>query len=209
MSKEAQMRDDDAAVQAPSRLDRMLAGRTNADREAAADAGRRLLIFMACVAFALFVLLTELLKMLGLRFGLWALPAFAPGMLWKLHSMLASKRRHPAWMSGLRGRRRLAAIAVTLAALRLFWPLWADPAAAAWREHTELAPMMLVPELPFGAVVAAAPVALGFVAFLLLVFVMLIPPLRRSRRRARPAPPAGPPTLRSSLLNGGGERSER
>ena len=84
-----------------------------------------------------------------------------------------------------------------LVLLWVLWPLWAGPTAEAWKAaHGGLGP--LGPRYPLGAVLGASPVAMGFVAFLVLAFGMVLAPRIREREPKRHAPAWDPEPLRSA-----------
>lgn len=87
-----------------------------------------------------------------------------------------------------------------MVSLWVCWPLWAGPAAWAWKAgHGSLGSIAGGgPRYPLHAVLVASPVALGLVAFLLLALGMVLAPRVREREREWPAPPAGP--LRAPLV---------
>jgi hypothetical protein len=193
---------DDRRHEPPGRWQGLLAGRSQADRDVEVDAGRRAVIFGVCAMGVMLLLATDAFKALGLSFGLWALPAFIGVVGWAVSCRRAGRALRPRQIAGLRGRQRAAAVAVELLALRLVWPLWAGPAAAAWQPaqegFSESAPAP--PSFPYGAVLAAAPVAMGIVAFVLVVLAMTLTPMR-SKRGYEPLQPDGEgDSLRVELL---------
>src|ERR1700739_4341684 len=121
------MRNNNDRHGSPGWLDRLLAGRSRADREVEDDARGRVLMFLACIAVAGLLAVTDVFKALDLQSGLWALPAFAAPAGWAFCSLVAGHAVRPTWLAGLRGRKRLAAVAAALGLLRLIWPLWATP----------------------------------------------------------------------------------
>ena len=82
------------------------------------------------------------------------------------------------------------------------WPLWAGPAAGAWKTaHGGFGGAAGGgPRYPLGAILAASPVAMGMVAFLLLAVAMVLAPRVSKQKRERPAPPADPQPLRAPLV---------
>lgn len=193
---------DDRRHEPPGRVERLLAGRSQADREVEADAARRTAIFAVCVMGVMLLLANAAFKMLDLSFGLWSLPAFIGVVGWAVCCWRAGRALRPRQIAGLRGRQRAAAIAVELLALRLVWPLWAGPAVAAWQPSqegfSESAPAP--PSFPYGAVVAAAPVAMGIAAFVLVALAMTLTPMRSKRGYEPPQPDGEGDSLRVELL---------
>lgn len=194
---------------APGGLDRLLAGRSRADKEADQDAIQRLLIFGGLVVGAVIFVIWGFFRLLGLRLGIWSLPVFAPLWAWAFVSCIVKEPLRPVAMVRLAGWRRLALVGLLLFLVWLVWPLWADPAAAAWHAaHGGFGPFLTRPNYPLAAIIAASPFAMGLVAGLLLVFGMLATPGFRRREPPAEGPPSGPVPLRSALVSGELDRGQ-
>lgn len=183
-----------------------LLGRIQAVCADAADAAgrgtaRRVLNALSTIVLVALLMLTGAFRSLGLSLGVWSLPAFMPTWAWAFGYWRGWWAR-PRWLADLRGRQRLGAAATVFLLLRLAWPLWATPAAFAWQqaEGGLGETFEFNPRFPFGTTVTAAPMALGLVAFVLMLFAMTLLP--RGRRHTQPLgpPPLQPESLRSALL---------
>lgn len=125
------------------------------------------------------------------RFDWWSAPAFAPLLVWLLASGAMRQAVRPLKLTRLRLGARLILTPLIAVAVWLAWPLWADPVARAWhRAHGGLRPLARGGlHYPFAAVLDAAPVALGIVAFLLLALAMTAIPSGRAQHDEAEAPP--------------------
>jgi hypothetical protein len=85
------------------------------------------------------------------------------------------------------------------------WGWWAGPVARAWKTaHGGFnSTAGIGPRYPLHAILAASPMVMGLVAFLLLALGMVLAPNVRSREREPPRPPGDPEPLRAPLV---GER---
>jgi hypothetical protein len=187
----------------PGWADALFAGRSRADREADQDAMLRVVLVIGGVLILLLVGLHALFTVVGLQLGWWSVPVFAPLFVWLLASAAMRGGLRPVELEELRWRQRLKGAGMLLVALWLVGPLWAGPAAGAWRAgHGGFHGVASDgPLYPLGAVVAASPIAMGIVAFLLLAVGMTLAPRVREREPQRPAPPAGPEPLRAPLIS--------
>ena len=175
----------------PSVFDGLLGGQSRADKEAAADAFHKLLLFGALAVIAGVAGVRWLFLAVGLRFGWWSAPAFAPLLLWLLASGAMRHAVRPLKLTTLRLGARLILTPLIAVAVWLVWPLWADPVARAWhRAHGGWRPLAHGGlHYPLSTVLAAAPVALGIVAFLLLALAMTATPSGRAQHDEAEAPP--------------------
>lgn len=191
------------ADRAPGWADALLAGRSRADKEAEQDAFLRAIIVVGGVVVLLLVGLHALFTAVGLQLGWWAAPVFAPSFAWLLVSAGLARLLRPVALERLRWRERLTGGALLAVLLWTFWPLWAGPAAHAWKTaHGGFGGAAGGgPRYPLGAVLAASPVAMGMVAFLLLAVAMVLAPRVSKHKRERPAPPADPQPLRAPLVS--------
>jgi hypothetical protein len=187
----------------PGWADSLLAGRSRADKEADQDAIRRLMIAGGAVAGLLVLALSTLFTAVGLQFGWWSAPAFAPLLVWFLVSAAVGRMLRPPELDGLRWRERLGGAGLLALLFWVCWPSWSGPAAGAWKAaHGGFGGVAHgAPRYPLSAVLAASPVALGLVAFLLLACVMVLAPVVREREPRRPGPPGGPEQLRAPLVS--------
>lgn len=199
------MLDEDVRDGSPGWLDSLLAGRSRADYEVERDAAWSQRIFAACVLLVGLLALVCLFSFLDLRLGTWALPVFVPAGVWMIFCAWMREAVRPWRLAELRGGRRLAAVAANLVVLWVLYPVWAGPAAAAWAAASQSrgdwsSAASLIP--PFGAVIAAAPFALGLVSFVVLLLAMMITPASHPKKPRPPlAPPSQPETLRGQLLD--------
>jgi hypothetical protein len=138
---------------------------------------------------------------LGLQFGWWSAPVFVPVSAWILASAVMNRVLRPVELEWLGWRQRLLGAGVLFFLLWVVWPLWAGPAAGAWKTgHGGFS--SLGPRYPLGKVLGASPIAMGLVAFLLIAVGMLLAPRVRKRRRQQyVAPPGGPERLRAPLVS--------
>jgi hypothetical protein len=184
----------------PGWADALLAGRSHADREADQDFLLRGMLLVAAVLTLALEGLHALFAALGLQLGWWSAPVFAPPLVWLLVSAGMRRVLRPVELDSLRWRQRLYGAGMLAVTLWACWPLWAGPAAGAWKAaHGGFGP--LGPRYPLGAVLGASPVAMGLVAVLLLALGMVLAPNIRQREREWPAPPAGPEPLRAPLVS--------
>jgi hypothetical protein len=124
----------------------------------------------------LLVALNALFTAVGLQFGWWAAPVFAPLLLWLFACAACNRVLRPFELDDLRWRQRLAGAGMLAVTLWAAWPLWAGPTAGAWKAaHGGFGGVGSgVPRYPLGAVLGASPVAMGLVAFLLLALGMVL-----------------------------------
>jgi hypothetical protein len=181
----------------------VFAGRSRADKEADQDAMLKVMIVFGGALVLLLVGLHALFTAVGLRFGWWSAPVFAPLFLWLLSSATCNRVLRPVELDDLRWRQRLYGAGMLLVVLWVAWPLWAGPAARAWKAaHGGFSGAGSgVPRYPLGAVLGASPVAMGLLAFLLLALGMLLAPHVRPREPKHTPPPGGPEPLRAPLLS--------
>lgn len=180
----------------------VFSGRSRAEREADHDLIVRGLLVVGCLVALMLLGLKALFAALGLQFGLWALPALAPALVWLFASALAGRPLRPLQLDTLAVRRRLAGGVGLLVLLWSLWPLWANPTAAAWRAaHGGFASVARTgtPSFPLHAALGASPVALGVVAFLILAAAMTIAPNPKARDQRPLPPPGGPQPIDSPL----------
>ena len=187
----------------PGCADSLFAGRSRADKEAEQDAFLRVMFVFGGALVLLLVGLHALFTTVGLQLGWWSAPVFAPLFVWLLASAGLRRSLRPVELDGLRSRQRLAGAGVLAVSLWVCWPLWADRAAGAWKAGQGGFGSVASggPRYPLHAVLAASPVAMGLVAFLLLALGMVLTPRARERERQRPSPPAGPEPLRAPLVS--------
>ncbi len=187
----------------PGWADALFAGRSQADKEADQDAMLRVMLVIGGALILLLVALHALFTAVGLQLGWWAAPVFAPLFAWLVISAAMRGGLRPVELEELRWRQRLKGAGLLLVVVWVLWPLWAGPAARAWRAaHGGFHGIVSHgPRYPLGAVVGASPIAMGMVAFLLLAVGMTLAPRVREREPERPAPPAGPEPLRAPLIS--------
>lgn len=188
----------------PGWADAVFAGRSRADREAEQDMMVRGILVVGGVVALLLLGLHALSAAVGLQFGWWSAPAFAPLFAWLLVSAVMRRCLRPVELDGLRRRERLAGAALLMFLLWVLWPLWAGQTARAWHEvHGGFGSLARTgaPSFPLHAVLSASPVAMGLVAFVLLALGMVLAPNVLRREREWPAPPAGPEPLRAPLVS--------
>jgi hypothetical protein len=179
--------------------DWLLAGRSRADKEAEQDAQLRVMLLFGVVLGAVALALDAVFSAVGLQFGWWSAPAFAPLFVWLLACPVCNRVVRPVELDRLRWRQRLYAAAAIAVMLWVCWPWWAGPAAGAWRAaHRGVSALGL--RYPLGAVLGASPVVMGVVAFLLLALGMLLAPRIHPREPERTPPPGDPEPLRSAIL---------
>jgi hypothetical protein len=177
----------------------LFAGRSRADKEAEQDAMLKVMIVFGGALLVLLVALNALFTAVGLQFGWWSAPVFAPLFLWLLACPACNRVLRPVELDGLRWRQRLAGAGMLAVTLWVAWPLWAGPAAVAWRAaHGGAGPSGL--SYPLGVVLGASPVAMGMVAFFLLALGMVLAPRIRPRESKHAPPPGDPEPLRPALL---------
>jgi hypothetical protein len=187
----------------PGWADSLLAGRSRADKEAEQDTQMRVMLLVGAVVGVVIVVLHALFTAVGLQFGWWSAPVFAALFLWLLTCAACNRVLRPVELDGLHWRQRLYGAGMLAVTLWVVWPLWAGPAARAWKAaHGGFGGVGSgVPSYPLGAVLGASPVAMGMVTFLLLALGMVIAPRIRRREPRHPVPPAGPEPLRAPLVS--------
>jgi len=182
----------------PGWADSLFAGRSRSDKEAEQDAMMKVMIVFGGALLLLLLALNAVFTAVGLQFGWWSAPVFAPLFIWLLACPACNRVLRPVELDGLRWRQRLCGAGVIVVVLWVCWPLWAGPAARAWRAaHGGAGPSGL--SYPVGVILAASPVAMGMVAFLLLALGMVLAPRIRPREPEHTRPPGGPEPLRSPL----------
>ncbi|MHB8492099.1 MAG: hypothetical protein ACYDA6_07810 [Solirubrobacteraceae bacterium] len=194
----------------PGMIDSLFAGRSRAEKEADADAMQNALLLFFCLAAGVIFALSTIFAAVGLQLGWWSVPVFVPPFIWGLISTAMGGPVRPAELDRLRIWQRLAGAPLLAVLLWAAWPLWAGPAARAWRAHRgfgSLAKGGL--HYPLSAILEASPLAMGLVAFLLLALVMVAAPRIGKREPERPAPPGDPEPLRGALASGNSQRAER
>jgi hypothetical protein len=159
----------------------------------------KVMIVFGGALLLLLLALNAVFTAVGLQFGWWSAPAFAPLFLWLLGCPACNRVLRPVELDGLRWRQRLYGAGAILVMLWVCWPLWAGPAAAGWRAaHGGVSALGL--RYPLGAILGASPIAMGVVAFLLLALGMVLAPRIRPREPRRTSPPGDPEPLRPALL---------
>jgi hypothetical protein len=187
----------------PHWSDSLLAGRSRSDKEADQDMMVKGMLFVGSLLGLVVLGLAELFSFVGLQFGWWAAPVFAPVLVWLVISALASRVLRPVELDGWGWWQRLRTAGVLAVVLWVVWGWWAGPAARAWKDaHGGFFGIAgSGPRYPLHAVLAASPVLMGFVAFLLLAFGMVLAPNVRGRDREPPRPPGGPEPLQAPLVS--------
>ncbi len=184
----------------PGWSDMLLAGRSRSDKEADRDAQLRAMIVIGGVLFVLAWGARSLFEVAGLQFGWWVLPVFAPLAGWAFFSAVMGRCLRPVSLELLRWRECLAGAVVLGVVLWVIWPLWAGPAASAWKTGRGFGNLAKgAPHFPLQAILAASPVAMGMVVFVILALGMVIAPRVDGRERERPAPPPSPEPIRPAL----------
>lgn len=188
----------------PSWVEGMVAGRSRADREADQDMMVRWVAILAAVFSPLLLGVKGLFVLVGLQFGWWSVPVFAPLFVWLVFCMATRHVWRPEELDLLGWRQRVQGTVVLLLVVWVVWPLWAGPTAKAWRDahggfahflHTGLT------SLPLHVAWEASPLAMGLVAVLWLGTGMVAAPnLKRRERESWPGPPADPEPLRTMLV---------
>lgn len=186
-----------------------MAGRSRADKEADADARMRVFVIGGLILGALIFLLHAMFSVVGLRLGWWAVPVFVPLFLWLLVSAACNRVLRPAELDDLRVRQRLAGAGGLLFVLWVVWPLWADPAAGAWKHaHGGFGVASGGARYPLSAVLGASPLVIGVVAFLWVAIAMVLAPRIPAREPHRIAAPGDPEPVRAPF-NGPGRPGDR
>jgi len=162
----------------------------------------RVMLVGGAVVGVVILALNALFTTVGLQFGWWSAPVFAPLFLWLLVSAASNRVLRPVELDGLRWRQRLYGAGMLAATLWVTWPLWAGPVARAWKAaHGGFGGVdRTVPRYPLDAVLGASPVAMGLLAFLLLALGMVLAPRIRAGVPKHTPPPGGPEPLRAPLL---------
>jgi hypothetical protein len=158
------------------------------------------MVLGAAIVGVLGLALNALFTVAGLQFGWWSAPVFAPLFGWLLACPVCNRVLRPVELDGLSWRQRLKGAGMLVVVLWLAWPLWAGPTAAAWKAaHGGAGPWGL--SYPLGVILAASPVAMGAVAFLLLALGMVLAPRIRPREAKHTPSPGDPEPLRPALLD--------
>jgi hypothetical protein len=187
----------------PGWADSLLAGRSRADKQAEQDARMKALLVVGAAVALLVLVLHTVFSLVGLRLGWWSVPVFAPVFVWGLCSAAMNRVLRPVELDAWRWPARLKGAGLLALLLWVAWGVWAGPVARAWK--TAHGGFNSVagggPRYPLHAVLAASPVMMGLVAFLLLALGMVLAPNVRSREREPPRPPGGPEQLRAPLVS--------
>ncbi len=189
--------------EAPGWVDWLAAGRSRSEKEAEADARVWAIVIGAVVVGTLIWLLHGVFSLVGLALGWWAAPVFVPLLAWFLLSAVCERMLRPVELDGLGWRQRLAGGGGLLVVLRVVWPLWAGPAAAAWKHAHGGFVTATGPKFPLSAVLGASPVAMGIVVFLWLAIAMVLAPCVPSRKPQPARAPGGPEPVRPPLTRTG------
>jgi hypothetical protein len=186
----------------PGWADSLLAGRSRADKEADQDARMKALLAFGAVAALLILALRVVFSAVGLRFGWWSAPVFVPALAWALCSAAMNRVLRPVELNGWRWPARLKGAGLLALLLWFCWDVWAGPTAMAWKHaHGGFdSTTGAGPRYPLHAILAASPIVMGLVAFLLLAMGMVLAPNVRSREREPPRPPGDPEPLRAPLV---------
>jgi hypothetical protein len=187
----------------PDWADTLLAGRSRADKEADQDARLKALLLIGSAAALVILALHALFTLVGLQFGWWAAPVFLPVFAWALCSAATNRVLRPVELDGWRWPARLKGAGLLAVVLWVCWGLWAGPVARAWKTaHGGFnSTAGGGPRYPLHAILAASPIVMGLIAFLLLALGMVLAPNVRSREREPPRPPGGPEPLRAPLVS--------
>jgi hypothetical protein len=177
-----------------------LAGRSRADKEADADARMRVFVIGGLIVGALIFLMHAVFSVVGLRLGWWAVPVFVPLLVWLLLSAACNRVLRTVELDDLRVRQRLAGAGGLLFVLWLVWPLWAGPAAGAWRHaHGGFGVASGGAKYPLSAVLGASPLVMGVVAFLWVAIGMVLAPRIPAREPRRIGAPGDPEPVRPPM----------
>lgn len=191
----------------PSWFEGVVAGRSRAEREADQDMMVRATVLLCVVVGLLLFGLSATFGAVGLQFGLWALPAFLPLLIWMFGCAVFGCVWRPVELDLLYWQERLMAVGALFVVMWLVWPLWAGPTVKAWRaDHGGFASIKLTgtPSFPLNAVLDSSPIAMGLIAFILLAVGMVLAPNLKRRKRKQPdwpEPPGEPEPLRASLAS--------
>ena len=187
----------------PGWADTLLAGRSRADKEADQDARLKALLLIGSAGALVILALHAIFSIVGLRLGWWSAPVFVPVFAWALCSAAMNRVLRPVELDRWRWPARLKATGLLAVVLRVCWGLWAGPVAKAWKTaHGGFNSIAGGgPRYPLDAILAASPIVMGLVAFLLLALGMVLAPNVRSREREPPRPPGGPEPLRAPLVS--------
>lgn len=185
----------------PGWVDQVFTGSSHAEKEADQDLMLRVGLLLLGAVALLLTGLNAVFTTLGLQFGWWAASVFVPVSAWMLASAVMNRVLRPVELEWLGWRQRLLGAGALFFLLWVVWPLWAGPAAEAWKTgHGGFG--SLGPHYPLGKVLAASPIAMGLVAFLLIAVGMLLAPrVRKRQHREYVAPPSGPERLRAPLVS--------
>jgi hypothetical protein len=187
----------------PGWADTLMAGRSRADKEADQDARMKALLLVGSAVALVILALHAVFSAVCLRFGWWSAPVFVPVFAWALLSAATNRVLRPVELDGWRWPARLKGAGLLAVLLWFCWGLWAGPVARAWKTaHGGFNGIASDgPRYPLHAILAASPIAMGLVAFLLLALGMVLAPNVRSREREPPRPPGGPEPLRAPLVS--------
>lgn len=180
----------------PTPLERLTAGKSRLDYEAEQDSRYRQLAaalavlgLLGLVGYALHIVFAAA----GRDLGPWGILAFVPALLWSLLSASARRPLRPRELDRLGPLSRAGTASAVLALLWLLWSRWSEPVGAAWAREGAgwdgVAGGGL--DFPLRALLEAAPLWLGAVAGLWLLFAMILAPAPRGTRSA--GPPDGAP----------------
>ena len=187
----------------PHWSDPLLAGRSRSDKEADRDMMTKGMILVGGALSAVIFAVYEVFSFVGLQLGWWAVPVFVPVLVWFLISAAANRILRPLELDGWRWAQRLKAAGVLAVLLWVVWGWWSGPVVRAW--HKGHGGFNSVagggPRFPLHAILAASPVLMGLVVFLLLAMAMVLAPNVRKRDREPPRPPGGPEPLRAPLVS--------
>lgn len=187
----------------PGWADTLMAGRSRADKEADQDARMKALLVIGAAATLLILALHAIFSAVGLQFGWWSAPVFAPVFAWGLFSAAMNRVLRPVELDRWRWPQRLKGAGLLAVSLWVCWGWWAGPTARAWKTaHGGFNGIATDgPRYPLHAILDASPVLMGLVAFLLLALGMVLAPNVRSRQREQPRPPGDPEPLRAPLVS--------
>jgi hypothetical protein len=187
----------------PRWAETLLAGRSRADKEADQDARLKALLLVGALVVFLILGLRAVFSLAGLQLGWWSAPVFVPAFAWALFSAAMNRVLRPVELDGWRWPARLKVAGLLAFLLWVCWGWWAGPVARVWKTaHGGFNGIAADgPRYPLHAILAASPVMMGLVAFLLLALGMVLAPNVRSREREPPRPPGDPEPLRAPLVS--------